>query len=200
MKTTVIGIVGSYRRGGAIDRLVSAALEGAHGKGAETEKVYLADVPIEFCRNCRACTQRPGTEPGQCVHSDGMRDLLERCLKADGLVLGAPVNFFNVNALTRRFMERLVCLAYWPWGQGSPRMRVAGTDKGAVLIAASAMPAAMGRVLTGALRALRLTARTLGAKPVASVFAGLAAQHEKPDVSRRALQRALAAGRKLVRD
>lgn len=194
----VIGIVGSYRKGGVIDALVTAALAGAQERGAQTEKIYLTDQHIEFCTNCRKCTQEPGAEPGKCIHQDDMRAILERCRTSDGLVIGAPVNFFNVNAVTRRFMERLICLSYWPWRQGGPTMRDKAKSRKAALITSSAMPAPLGRVFTGALRALRLGAETMGAKPVASVFVGMMGQKEKPTVPTRALERARAAGRKLV--
>jgi multimeric flavodoxin WrbA len=197
MGRKVVGIVGSYRKGGAVDRLVGAVLEGARERGAETEKIYLLDRQLEFCRNCRTCTQSPGIDPGRCVHDDDMRDLLARCAQADALVLGAPVNLYNVNALTRRFMERLACMAYWPWGQGGPAMRIKTPGKKAVLIATGAMPGVMGRLLTGAMRALRVTARALGAKPVSTMFVGMVAQRERPVLSRRALSRARAAGLKL---
>jgi multimeric flavodoxin WrbA len=198
MAKRIFGIVGSYRRNGIIDTLVSETLASAQEHGAETEKIYLIDSHIEFCTNCRTCTQEAGTEPGTCIHNDDMADILARCLKSDGLVIGAPVNFFNVNAVTRKFMERLVCFAYWPWGQTSPKMRKKGGNKKAVLITSTAMPAFAGRFFTGALRALRLTAQTLGAKPVASIFAGMIAQQEKAKPSYKALRKAREAGRKLA--
>ena len=30
-------------------------------------------------------------------------------------------NFFNVTAVTRRFIERLICYACWPWGKKDPQ-------------------------------------------------------------------------------
>lgn len=199
MNRKILGIVGSYRKGGTIDLLVTEALSSASALGAETTKIYLIDQHIEFCRNCRKCTQEAGTEPGKCVHRDDMDSILTQYRDSDAIVLGAPVNFFNVNALTRKFMERLVCFAYWPWGtQGGPKMRTKRRTKKAVLITSTAMPAVLGRVFTGALRALRITARTMGAKPIASIFVGLIAENERPSVPTKALRKAREAGRRLV--
>jgi hypothetical protein len=199
MPRKVLGIVGSYRKGGAVDTLVSEALRSAQEAGAETAKIYLVDRHIEFCTNCRSCTQEPGPEPGPCLHDDEMRDLLGLCLAADGLVLGAPVNFYNVNALTRRFMERLVCLAYWPWeSHGGPQMRRKAKTKRAVLITSAAMPALLVPLATGALRALRTVADVLGARPVATVVAGLAGERERPKLSVRTLAKARSVGRRLA--
>jgi multimeric flavodoxin WrbA len=198
MGIRILGIVGSYRRNGTIDSLVTAALSAAAEQGAETDKIYLIDKHIEFCTNCRTCTQQPGTARGECVHRDDMAGILDRYDASDGIVIGAPVNCFNLNAITRRFMERLVCLTYWPWGKGGYVLRKKARDKNAVLITSSAMPAIMGRFFTGAPRALRVIAETMGAKPVASLFAGLSAQKQKAMVPDKMLRKARAAGHKLA--
>ena len=66
MSSKVVAIVGSYRKGGAIDTAVEAVLEGAREKGAQTHTIYLTDQHIEFCTNCRKCTQPPGEERVKC--------------------------------------------------------------------------------------------------------------------------------------
>jgi hypothetical protein len=70
--------------------------------------------------------------------------------------------------------------------------------KPAVLVTASAMPAVMGRLLTGSLRGLKLGAAAVGAKPVATLFVGLAAQRERQELPARMLRKARGAGQKLV--
>jgi len=56
----------------------------------------------------------------------------------------------------------------------------------------------MGRIVTGAPRALRLIAETMGAKPVKTIFAGLAAQEEHAAPSEKAIRQARSAGRQLA--
>jgi multimeric flavodoxin WrbA len=198
MGKKILGIVGSYRRNGTIDSLVTEVLSSAAQQGMETEKIYLIDKHIEFCTNCRTCTQKTGSERGECVHHDDMAGILDRYDAADGIVIGAPVNCFNLNAITRRFMERLVCLTYWPWGKGGYVLRKKSCGKKAVLITSSAMPALMGRFFTGAPRALRVIAETMGAKPVALLFAGLSAQKQKAVISSKMIGQARKAGCKLT--
>jgi FMN-dependent NADH-azoreductase len=198
MAKKILGIVGSYRKNGIIDCMVTETLSGAKALGAATKKIYLSDAHIEFCRNCRQCTQEPGVEPGKCVHSDDFNAILSEWKECDGLVIGAPVNFFNVTAVTRKFIERLACFSYWPWGQHGPKMRSGDKNKRAVLITASAMPSFLGRFFTGAPRALRLIAETMGAKPVKTIFVGLAAQKEHQVPSGKAIRQARAAGRQLA--
>lgn len=195
----ILAIDGSYRKGGIIAQAVEAAAEAARAGGAEVEIIRLLDSRIEFCTNCRACTQLPGPARGACPLSDGMDGILDAVERSQGLILAAPVNFFNVNALTRRFLERLVPYAYWPWGKAAPVPRVRDRGIRAVLITSSAMPSAMGRLFTGALRALKAMAETLGASNAGTLFIGQSSLEEKPVLSPRDRRLAEALGRKLLR-
>ncbi|MEB3267475.1 MAG: flavodoxin family protein [Leptolyngbya sp.] len=168
---TVLGIVGSYRKGGHIDTAVSAILASAATAGATTAKIYLQDQHIEFCTNCRQCLQAPGRSP--CIHRDDMAALLDQIEAADALVLGAPVNFGDVNALTRRFLERTVCYGYWPWEAPAPTQQAQPVTKPAVLVTSSAAPALLGRWATGAMKTLRRLATMLGAKPIRTLWLGM---------------------------
>ena len=193
----VIGIVGSYRKENIVDSAVSEILAEAQRLGAQTSKIYLKDFHIEFCQNCRSCMQVPGSERGQCVIDDDLNSLLEDIDSADCLVIGAPVNVGNVNALTRKFMERCMGFGYWPWGTAAPKGRGAEITKKSVLVSSSAAPACIGRYLTGALGALKKLSKLLGAKPLGVLWVGMVnkEQMELPEKSRR---KARKLGRKLV--
>lgn len=180
MGKRIVAIIGSYRKGGMTDQAVTAVLRAAEERGAETSKVYLIDRHVEFCRNCRACMQVPGPVRGRCVQTDDLDSLLTAIDEADAIVVGSPVNDFNVTAVTRRFLERLVGYAYWPWGQPGPTLRIRRPTKPAVVVTSSAMPALMGRFTTGAIRALKLICRSVGARPVGTLFIGLAAGKPQP--------------------
>ena len=193
----IAAITGSYRRGGVTDQAVEAVLAGAREAGAETRLVNLLDLKIEFCNNCRSCTQEPGEKRGACVLRDDLDALLDAVDAADGLVLAAPVNCFNVTAIFRRCMERMLPYAYWPWGAGAPKMRLRARRR-AVLITSSAMPSIFGRVATGAMRALRGTASALGFRPAGSLFIGMASLRKDASPSARELEKARALGRRLA--
>lgn len=172
----VLAIVGSYRKSGNVDAAVSAVLAASEAAGARTEKIYLLDQHIEFCTNCRTCMQEPGTERGKCVLHDDLENLLQTIEAADAYVIGAPVNFYNLNALTRRFMERCVGFAYWPWGKGAPNIRNPVVYKKCVLVSASGAPAWMARWFTGTYGALKGLARLFGARPIGCLWVGLVNQ------------------------
>jgi NAD(P)H-dependent FMN reductase len=194
MARTVVAIVGSYRKGGTVDTLVDAVLDGAREHGAETSKIYLIDKHIEFCRNCRKCTQQESPVRGECVIEDDMLEVLTAIHRADSVVLGSPVNFYNVTAVFRVFLERLVGSSYWPWGQWSPKPRWERLPRKAVLIASAAAPGFLLPLATGAPKALRVAAQCLGARPVAKLWVGLAAQSEHSQLSKKMLLKARRTG------
>lgn len=173
--TKVLSINGSYRDNGITDQAIKTAAQSLAESGAVVESIMLREYPIEFCLNCRACTQEPGVTPGHCVHDDGMR-AVEKIEKADAYIIAAPTNLGSVTAIFKRFMERLVVYAYWPWGAPGPRYRKAKLPKKkAMLISSCAAPGLMGRWLYGTQKQLRMTAQIIGAAPVGTVFAGMIA-------------------------
>ena len=198
MGRKVVAIVGSYRKGGTTDSAVEAILEGAREKGAETQTVYLVLEHLEFCTNCRRCTQEPGAERGKCPHQDGLESILEKIEAADAVVLGSPVNHGNVTAITRLFLERLGGFCYWPWGAHAPVPRSQRRPRKAALVSSCAMPPAFLPLLTGAPKALRRTAQLLGAKPVGHLWIGFAAQRQHNPLSEKNRARAREIGRRLV--
>ena len=199
MTKKVVGIVGSYRKGHIIDSAVSAVLEGAEAAGARTNKIYLLDKHIEFCTNCRSCTQEQDVARGKCVQNDDLEEILKEIETSDGIVLGSPINFFTVTAITKRFVERLVGFAYWPWGAAAPRPRTKKPGKKAVIITSSACPACIGRILMpNALGVMKAAARAMGAKVVKKLYFGLTATNKEQRLKEKALRKAHEAGRKLV--
>ena len=191
----LLAINGSYRPGGIMDQAVEAAVQAAAASGAQIEVVHLRDYPIEFCLNCRECTQQPGDAPGTCVQHDGMQALVDKIEAANGYILASPTNFYSVTAVFKRFMERLVVYAYWPWGAPAPKFRKSNAGKQAILIASCAAPGLVGRLLYATLKQLKITAKTIGAKPVDSVFIGFVAQQEHtmlPEHARKRVQRLVA--------
>lgn len=200
MVNKIVAVIGSYRKGGTIDSAVGAILEAAEEKGAQTARIYLSEKQIEFCTNCRSCTQQAGMARGKCVLQDDLELVLSQIETADAIVLAAPVNFYNVNAIFRRFMERLLGYAYWPWDESSgPVARNKAPNKVAALVASAAMPGFLIPVSTGARRALKVSAKLLGAKAVATLWIGFSAVHQKQALAAKTRAKARQIGFRLAR-
>jgi multimeric flavodoxin WrbA len=197
-RKTVTAIVGTYRKGGVVDRVVDEVLAGAREHGATTDKIYLIDKHIEFCMNCRACTQEPGQRRGQCTIADDMSGLLDVIERSDAIVLASPMNFWTVTAVMKGFIERLVCFAWWPWGMSAPKERSKRKDKRAVIVASSASPAILARLMTRMVGLMKSAAGLLGARTIGVLFIGLAAARPDQPIGKRATRKARRLGCKLA--
>ena len=196
----VTAIVGSYRKGGIVDSVIDEILASAQEEGAEVSKIYLIDRHIEFCRNCRTCTQERGHRRGTCPTADDMDDILDELEGSEAVVLGSPMNFGTVTAVMKQFIERLVCFAYWPWGGMSPTVRDKRKERQAVVVTASAAPAFMARMQRGMVKLLKDAAGLLGADTVGVISVGLAARKQKQQISKRTGKKARILGKKLFPD
>jgi multimeric flavodoxin WrbA len=101
----VFGIVGSPKKNGNVDVLVSQVLEGAGSQGAETYKLYLNDMQI---RPCQSCGIDPS--PEYCLFNDDMNRVYTHLQSCDAVVLGSPVYFDSVSAQTKLMIDRCNCL------------------------------------------------------------------------------------------
>ena len=181
----VIGINGSYRRNGITEKLIDILLNKIKEKGIEVEKITLKDRDIGYCTNCRKCTQETGDKRGECIVKDDMESILDEIENADGLIIGSPMNFGSITAVTKAFKERLVCYAYWPWGRKiGPKLRKQKSGRKAVLLWSCNMPAIMATVVTRISKELKEIAKVLGFETVGILkvgFVGIDENEEIPD-------------------
>jgi multimeric flavodoxin WrbA len=99
------GIVGSPKKNGNVDLLVSRVLEGIKSRGAETEKVYLNDSDVMPCQSCST-----DPYPRYCFFDDDMKLIYAALESCDIIVLGSPVYFDTVSAQTKLMIDRCNCL------------------------------------------------------------------------------------------
>jgi multimeric flavodoxin WrbA len=99
-----MGFIGSSRKGGNTDLMVSEILSAAEKDGAETEKIYLGDQNIKPCLGCDGCHK---IIPPRCVQTDDdFNELAKRMRDADAFVFGTPVYWFSVSGQLKMFMDR----------------------------------------------------------------------------------------------
>lgn len=99
----ILAVVGSPRKGGNTDLLVSRIAEGARAAGAEVETVRLGELQIRECDGCHACWKgRP------CSKDDDMRALYPKIAASETIVFGTPVYWYGPTALMKAFIDRFV--------------------------------------------------------------------------------------------
>jgi multimeric flavodoxin WrbA len=99
----VVGLVGSPRKQGNTDLVVSKILDGVESEGNLTEKVYLYDHEILPCTDCRACKKGDF----QCVLKDDMRGVYPKLEAADVIVFGTLLYWYGATAKMKLFVDRL---------------------------------------------------------------------------------------------
>lgn len=196
-KYKILAINGSYRQNGIIDQSLSA-LKTYLEDEFELEVINLRDYEIDFCTNCRSCTQEAGKKPGKCVLNDSMESIINKIEKADGYIFASPTNFFTITALYKRFLERLVVYGYWPWGVAGAEYRKEELTKKAILINSTAMPSLFSKFFTNTIKILSISAKVVGAKVVEKVYIGMIATQKNQQISFRNKKRLRSAVIKLM--
>lgn len=198
----IVAIIGSYRKGMIIDNAVTQIIKGAESCGAEIEKIYLRETMIEFCRNCRNCTtDESDSIRARCVINDQMAGVLDKIDASDGIILASPVNFGQVTAIMKRFIERLAVYAKWKMDGKvrPPTKRIKKLTKRAILVTSSTMPAFLGRIMApGVFGIMKGSAELVGAKVVQKLWFGMLPSRIDMKLSDKALKRAYQAGKKFV--
>lgn len=87
---------------------------GMREANAEVEEFHLNQMSIHDCMDCGSCAT---ISQGKCVMQDDMTNLIyPKFLEADVMVLASPIYFGTVNAVMKRFIERLYPFL-GPWQQ-----------------------------------------------------------------------------------
>lgn len=101
----ILGLSFSPRERGNTEMLMETVLESARAHGAETEICRTSEKDIRPCDACGACFTT-----GMCPIEDDMQELYVRMLRADGILFGTPVYFYNMTAQGKCVIDRTIAL------------------------------------------------------------------------------------------
>jgi multimeric flavodoxin WrbA len=98
-----LGVVGSPRKKGNTDILVSRIFEGARKEGARGEILFLNGLDIQECDGCHVCWKgKP------CRKKDDMNTIYPKIIESDVIIFGTPVYWYGPTALMKGFIDRFV--------------------------------------------------------------------------------------------
>jgi multimeric flavodoxin WrbA len=98
----LISLVGSpHGEKGNTAKLAEEVLKGARSLGAEHETIVLKGDTVAPCRGCDVCHVK-----GVCVQKDQFTDIVDKIMRADGVILASPNYIFSVSAQLKAFMDR----------------------------------------------------------------------------------------------
>lgn len=103
----ILALNGSPRIKGNTASMLQAALDGAASAGSETRLIHLYPLKFKGCVSCFSCKLKGGRH-GVCAMKDELTPVLELMAKADALIFGSPIYYYNVTpellGLLHRFL------------------------------------------------------------------------------------------------
>ncbi len=102
----ILAFNGSPRAKGNTSTIISAVLEGAKAKGAQTVEVKLHDIELKGCMGCLKCRENPG----KCSQKDGLSQYLEAVKTCAGIIIGCPIYMYHVTGQMKILVDRFYSL------------------------------------------------------------------------------------------
>lgn len=104
----ILTLVASRRSPGNSELLAKQASIAAKQAGATVELLNIANFNIAACEGCLACVFR-----GKCSEEDQMGILVEKLLKADGLIVAAPIYLLSPASIIKKVMDRALMMTLY---------------------------------------------------------------------------------------
>lgn len=98
----ILVLSGSPRIHGNSSILCDEFIRGAEKAGHQTEKINVAKKKVAGCLGCNACYKNGGT----CVQKDDMKEIEEKMIDADVIVLASPIYFYSMDAQLKAVIDR----------------------------------------------------------------------------------------------
>ena len=109
MKIAVIN--GSPRKNWNTAQLMEKFVEGMKSEhdNLEIQNINVYDYQFSGCRSCFACKLKAfEDQPLACRFKDGITEVLDDVRNCDAVVIGSPIQFCDLSAQLKAFLERLM--------------------------------------------------------------------------------------------
>lgn len=128
----VLAINSSPRKKGNTSIMLNAVLDEIKTQGIETELFNIGGKKIKGCVACNKCRENKNKRCA--VDNDILNDVLDKMINADGILLGSPTYFSDVNSEMKALIDRS---GYVARGNGGLFRRKVGAAVSAVRRAGS---------------------------------------------------------------
>ncbi len=106
---SVLGIVGSPRKGGNTELYMKLAPETCESEDLATELIHLSDYQVKPCNECLVCKTIK-----DCPIQDDFSGIYQKMLKAQGIILSSPVFFSSATPEIKALIDRAGYLGIAP--------------------------------------------------------------------------------------
>lgn len=106
----VLTILGSPRRNGNTARILGWVEEDLRGAGHDTERIIIADYPLQGCVGCYLCQKHPGEL--FCSRTDRGLEVLRKIIEADTVVYSTALYWWDFTAQLKLLIDRHFCLVH----------------------------------------------------------------------------------------
>ena len=111
----------SPRKNGNTSHMIQEVFKALNAEGIETEMVQVGGTLIRGCAGCGTCGK---TKDLRCVFDDDIiNSCIQKMVEADGIIIGSPTYFSDVNAEAKALIDRA---GYVLKRNGGPVRRKAG--------------------------------------------------------------------------
>jgi multimeric flavodoxin WrbA/putative sterol carrier protein len=116
----VVALNGSPHEGfGNTSQMLAMLGDALAQEGFDLEEICLSQHHIEYCVGCGLCL-----EQGACWIRDDHKNLMNKLLKADAVILASPVYFRNVTGQMKTFLDRSLGYGHRPRDTWKPGLAV----------------------------------------------------------------------------
>jgi len=101
---SVVAINSSPRANGNTTILLNTVLDELRNEGISTELIQISTDDLKGCKACGACAKNQNSK---CIISDDrLNEILDKMIHADGILLGSPVYFSDINSNMKALIDR----------------------------------------------------------------------------------------------
>ena len=100
----VVAFNGSPRKEGNTAKLIEHVFSELEKEGIETEMVHIGGKPVRGCIACMKCWENKNN---RCIiENDMVNECIEKMAEADGIIIGTPTYFADLNTETKALIDR----------------------------------------------------------------------------------------------